>query len=92
MRKILLLLCLAGTFTACKQPKSGGSTTTGIANKDIAKVFDDYYEDRLKLYPMEATSIGDNRYNDLLPNDGSAAFIKQSHDFYAGYLDKIKAF
>jgi uncharacterized protein (DUF885 family) len=75
---------------ACKQQKS--DNTTKGANKELAKVFDNYYEGRLKLYPLEATFIGDTRYNDLLPNDGSAQFIKQAHDFYAGYLDKVKQF
>jgi uncharacterized protein (DUF885 family) len=93
MKKIYTLLCVAALFTACKQPGAGTSSTEATSgNKDIAKMFDNYYEDRLKLYPLEATSAGDNRYNDLLPNDGSAEFIKQSHDFYVSYLNKLKGF
>jgi uncharacterized protein (DUF885 family) len=84
MKKIFMLLCLAAAFSACKQKNE--------PNKELAKLFDNYYEDKLKLYPLEATSIGDNRYNALLQNDGSEAFIKQAHDFYAGYLDKLKGF
>ncbi|MEO6521506.1 MAG: DUF885 domain-containing protein [Mucilaginibacter sp.] len=87
MRKLCFLLCLAAMFTACKQTKTGSSTKA--PNKDLAKLFDTYYEDRLKLYPLEATSIGDNRYNDLLPNDGTAAFMKQASDFYKNYQSKI---
>ncbi|MDB5111229.1 MAG: hypothetical protein JWR67_2343, partial [Mucilaginibacter sp.] len=79
-----MILCVAAAFSACKQKTS--------MNTDLAKLFDNYYEHKLKLYPLEATSIGDNRYNDLLQNDGSAAFIKQAHDFYAGYLDSLKSF
>jgi uncharacterized protein (DUF885 family) len=90
MRKLCLLLCLAAMFTACKQTKTGSSTKA--PNKDLAKLFDTYYEDRLKLYPLEATSIGDNRYNDLLPNDGTVAFIKQASDFYKSYQSKINFF
>jgi uncharacterized protein (DUF885 family) len=84
MKKIFMLLCLAAAFSACKQKNE--------PNKELAKLFDNYYEDKLKLYPLEATAIGDNRYNALLQNDGSEAFIKQAHDFYAGYLDKLKGF
>jgi uncharacterized protein (DUF885 family) len=84
MKKIFMLLCLAAAFSACKQKNE--------PNKELAKLFDNYYEDKLKLYPLEATSIGDNRYNDLLQNDGSEAFIKQAHDFYTGYLAKLKGF
>ncbi|MEO8417037.1 MAG: hypothetical protein ABI472_25460, partial [Ginsengibacter sp.] len=51
-------------------------------NKSLQLLFANYYQDRLKLYPLEATSIGDNRYNNLLPNDGSADYLKQVHNFY----------
>jgi len=90
MRRIFLLCCLSSIVTACKQ-QTPAHIIIG-ANKDLARLFDNYYEDRLKLYPLEATSIGDTRYNDLLPNDGSAPFIKQAHDFYASYLNRIKLF
>jgi uncharacterized protein (DUF885 family) len=79
-----MMLCVAAAFSACKQKTS--------MNTDLAKLFNNYYEHKLKLYPLEATSIGDNRYDDVLQNDGSAAFIKQAHDFYAGYLDSLKSF
>lgn len=89
MKKIMLLLCIAGTFVACKQ-KTDQATNT--PNKEFAKLLDDYYADRMKLFPLESTFAGDTLYNDLLPNDGSAAFLKQSHDFYADYLAKVKNF
>jgi uncharacterized protein (DUF885 family) len=84
MRKLSLLICLVAIISACKQSK-----TVKEPNKDLAKLFDSYYEDRLKLYPLEATSIGDNRYNDLLPNDGTAAFMKKASDFYKDYQHRI---
>lgn len=88
MRKIYLALCAAALLTACKH--QGNQQAAG--NQDIAKVFDSYYEDRLKLYPLEATLTGDNRYNDQLPNDGTAEFAASRHRFFAGYLEKLKAF
>jgi uncharacterized protein (DUF885 family) len=87
MKKLLLLCCIAGALTACKQQPG-----TKTPNKDLAKVLDDYYNDRMKLFPLESTYAGDTTYNDQLPNDGSEAFLKQAHDFYATYLDKVKAF
>ncbi len=90
MKKALLLLLILPLLCAsCKNSKT--ATSTG-SNKDLAQLFNNYYEDRLKLFPLEATSIGDNRYNDQLPNDGSTQFLKQEHDFYAGYLNKLKQF
>lgn len=87
MRKILLALVCAAALAGCKQPANKTSS-----NQDIAKLFDNYYEDRLKLYPLEATFNGDKRYNGELQNDGSAEFLNKSHDFFAGYLTKLKAF
>jgi uncharacterized protein (DUF885 family) len=89
MRKLILLLCVAVAISACK-PKA--DVPVKAANKDLAKLFDAYWEDYLKLSPLTATYIGDNRYNDLLPNDGSAAYIKKAGDFYKDYLGKINFF
>ncbi len=90
MKKVGLLFAFVALLITGCQNKTGSSSAG--KNKDLAAFFDQYYEARLKLFPLEATSIGDNRYNDLLPNDGSTQFLKQEHDFYAGYLQKLKNF
>lgn len=51
-----------------------------------------YYEDHLKLYPLEATQIGDNRYNDQLPNDISAAFRNAERNMLQLYLDSLNSY
>lgn len=89
MKKIMLLLCLAGALASCKQ-KSAESEKT--PNKDLAKVLNDYYNDRMKLFPLESTYAGDTTYNDLLPNDGSVEFLKNAQAFYTNYLNKVKQF
>jgi uncharacterized protein (DUF885 family) len=60
--------------------------------KAINKVFDEYYEERLKLFPLEATANGDNRYNDRLHIDFTDAFRDTLKKFYSGYLNKIKTY
>jgi uncharacterized protein (DUF885 family) len=90
MKKVFLALCIAGTLAACNQPKATNSSTAD--NKDLAKVFDNYFEESLKLYPLNATYIGDTRYNDQLPNDGSATFLAKAKDFYTNYLGQVKHF
>ena len=59
---------------------------------NINDILDNYYEDRLKLFPLDATSIGDNRYNDLLPNDGSAQYREQLHVFYLKYKNQLASY
>ena len=58
-------------------------------NKELAILFDNYYEDRMKLYPLEATQNGDNRYNDKLYADFTDNYRKQLKEFYTNYLAYI---
>jgi uncharacterized protein (DUF885 family) len=57
--------------------------------KTLNTILDNYYEDRLQLFPLEATAIADNRYNDKLPADISNSYRKQLKGFYENYLDEI---
>ncbi|WEK20909.1 MAG: DUF885 domain-containing protein [Candidatus Pedobacter colombiensis] len=61
-------------------------------SKDIAILFDAYWEKNSKFFPLDATSQGDNRYNDQLPNDGTQAFRDSLKNFYQDYLTKIERF
>ena len=51
-----------------------------------------YYEERLKLFPVEATQIGDNRYNNLLPNDISVEFRTDLKNFYLRYQSELNTY
>lgn len=53
------------------------------------KLLSDYWEDHLKLFPLEATIQGDNRYNNLLPNDQTEDFRKKLDLFYRDQLSKL---
>lgn len=55
-------------------------------------MFNNYWEDRMQLYPLEATANGDNRYNNILRNDISAPFIQEAKNFYSRYADSINTF
>jgi uncharacterized protein (DUF885 family) len=87
MKKLLIVLLVCFTFFGCKQKH-----TDAADNADLSKLFDQYFEDRMKLYPLEATTQGDERYNDQLPNDISQPFRDSAKVFYKKYLDKIVAF
>jgi uncharacterized protein (DUF885 family) len=50
--------------------------------KTFMDFLDSYYEERLQFFPLEATEQGDNRYNDLLPNDISEDYRTRLKDFY----------
>lgn len=86
MKRIIFGLLILGAMNACKQ--SDKASTTAV-NENFAKLCDQYYEDGLKLNPLGATFIGDERYNDLLPNDISEAYLKEFKAFNQRYLDSL---
>lgn len=58
----------------------------------FSKFTDQYYEDYLKLDPLEATRIGDNRYNDRLPIHISEKHRQALRSFYQHYRDSLADF
>ncbi|WP_128331941.1 DUF885 family protein [Apibacter sp. HY039] len=81
MKKILVILtsCLFSNFIFSQSDE----------NKSLYDLADDYYEDFLKLNPIQATMQGDYRYNDLLTNDISDEFLSEYEDFFQIYLQKL---
>ena len=49
-------------------------------------LYEQYWEELLKLNPLQATFQGDNRYNDQLPDTLSAQYRQQMHDFTTRWL------
>lgn len=91
MKKIKYLVFLAVLITGCKQKYTQQENNNEIS-ENLKKVFDNYYEERLKLYPLEATQIADNRYNDLLPVDISDSYREKLKLFYKKYQEEISTF
>src|SRR5690606_10639487 len=87
IRLTLILLVL----TSCGSP-----TENRREEKNMEQTFneflDQYYEERLKLFPLEATMIGDNRFNHLLPNDISEEFRSQLKGFYQDYNNRLGSY
>jgi len=58
----------------------------------INDLFEQYYNDRMKLFPLEATANGDNRYNDRLPIDISDSYRDTLKSFYQKYLNALNTY
>ena len=84
---ILLFVSVSTTLLSVKL-----HAQNSIDNKALNHLFDGYYEERLRLFPLEATFVGDNRYDDLLPNSAAASFRQAVHDFYSKYQNGLKRF
>ena len=89
MKNIFLIGAAISVFTSCKQEVSKDAIAE---NKKFALMCEQYYQDGLKLNPLAATYIGDERYNDLLANDGSQAFIEAYKSYNLRYLDSLKVY
>lgn len=89
MKNIFLIGAAMSVFISCKQEVSKHAIAE---NKKFALMCEQYYQDGLKLNPLAATYIGDERYNDLLANDGSQAFIQEYKSYNLRYLDSLKVY
>ncbi|GAB2702746.1 hypothetical protein GCM10011495_00330 [Hymenobacter frigidus] len=82
---ILLAVWCLTAYPAEAQLSPGNSTSAAL----LTGLFNDYWEGRARLFPLVATSQGDNRYNDRLPNDQTRAFRQQQIRFYRRYLNDL---
>jgi len=103
----LLLVALLATVAACGRdaaPPAGDSQAAPAvaeapaaaeASADVVAqldgLFKTYWEEGLELNPLRATFIGDNRYNDRLPNFLSEEYRAKQRAFTERYLAAAKA-
>ena len=84
---ILVLICV--TWTNLTSHLSAQEVKKSSQTVLIEKYFDDYYQQYLILFPLEATSIGDNRYNNLMPAKISPDFIAKEKSLYQNTLKSL---
>lgn len=77
--KYLLILGLLFAAVSCKKTDS---PLTRVTPMEIDSIAANYYEQYLKLYPLEATAQGDYRYNDQLAIDIDKDYIAGEIAFY----------
>jgi len=88
MNKAILLLIASILIISCNNTSQDGKNPKGN-NEALAKLFDNYWEERLQLFPVEATAIGDSRYNDRLTITIAESFRDSLKRFYQRYLGEI---
>ena len=93
MKRILMFAVTAILATLLFQSCSQGQADKKPAeNNNLSQVFDTYWEENAKLFPLEATAQGDNRYNNLLRNDGMKEFRDSLTRFYSNYLKQLNEY
>lgn len=73
-----------------KTDDQSSTQTAEQAAAALKQLFADNFEASLPLHPIQATAIGDDRFDDQLPNFFSKEYIKKSHNFTVEWLEKIK--
>ena len=59
------------------------------SGKNLDTLLENYWQERMQLFPIEATGYGDNRYNDKMTITISEQFRDSLGKFYAKYLSEI---
>ena len=93
LRPIVIVIALATSLGACNRTNEAPATEAAAVDQaklaaELEQVYADYWEANLKLNPINATFIGDTRYNDQMPNFFSPDFRKQTRDLNQTWLDK----
>ena len=84
MKKIFSSLLIIVFMISCNN-----KTQNLEPNKELSTTLEKYYEERLKLFPLEATANGDNRYNDKLYVDFTTSYRNKLKEFYTTYFNEI---
>jgi uncharacterized protein (DUF885 family) len=103
-RLLVAAISLALTLSACGSqegapaPTAAPAPATAPARPDAAALaaqletlYGQYWEEQLQLNPLQATFVGDTRYNDRLPNFLAEENRRLIHAFNQRWLDKIAA-
>lgn len=85
--QVFVLVVLLFSVLACKKTDY---PLTQETPPDIDTIAANYYEQYLKLYPLEATSQGDLRYNDQLPINIDKDFISGEISFYNSVRNELE--
>ncbi|WP_028916043.1 DUF885 family protein [Pseudoxanthomonas sp. J35] len=93
----LALLAPAQADAAKKKKASRPAATQAAPAKTedkaakLQRLYQGYWEESLKLNPLQATFQGDPRGNHQLPNYLSPEFRQRSHEFTASWLARVEA-
>lgn len=91
----LAVALVAGVTVSLPSAVFADSATIQTKQLDAAAarhLFDTYWEENLKRNPIQATFIGDARYNDQMPNFFAADYRKAQRKWREGWIAKLKSY
>jgi uncharacterized protein (DUF885 family) len=93
---LLIPVVLTLTLGACAggpaaTPEAASAAAAQSESKRLHALFDEYFEETLKLDPILATSIGDRRYNERFVVGIAPAVIEQERRLERDFLARVSA-
>jgi uncharacterized protein (DUF885 family) len=85
------LVCSLVLAAACASTPRVSSDAPATASPELTRLVEEYFEESLRLSPLTATFIGDERYDDRLENTASAAHLAELAALERRYLDRVRA-
>lgn len=86
-KTFLFLFALTTILQSC-----GKKEPVTTDNKELSETLEHYYEERMKLFPMEATMAGDSLYNNILPNTLTDEYSEKVKSFFTKYKESLSKF
>lgn len=86
-RLIAVVSCLA-TLSACDQP----GKPTGAGPDSLQHLLGRYYDEKMALFPLDATTNGAHQYDGVLQIDISDHFRHRLDSFYTRYVTTLEGF
>lgn len=86
-KTFLFLFALTTILQSC-----GKKEPVTTDNKELSETLQHYYEERMKLFPMEATMAGDSLYNNILPNTLTDEYSEKVRSFFTKYKESLSKF
>jgi uncharacterized protein (DUF885 family) len=84
-----IFISLVVLFFSCKL---SDQNQTKADNTELSALFEKYYEERMELFPFEATFNGDNRFNDKWYVDFTDSYRAKIKSFYERYRIYVSKF
>ncbi|MBA4055931.1 MAG: DUF885 domain-containing protein, partial [Marivirga sp.] len=89
LKHVLSIALITLVIFSCSSPEKKDVVTEKPV---LDSLLSQFYEDFLKFSPLNATMIGDNRYDDLLPNTLTASYRSELKDLYSRYREQLTAY
>jgi len=89
MKRIIFFILSVMILSSCKLSNENQHQEP---NKELAALFARYYDERMSLFPLEATANGDNRFNDQLYPDFTHTYRIKLRSFYSRYFTYLTRF